>query len=137
MADKTKKKKSTPVDGESKTAPEGETVSEEKAKAGFVELPPKHTPERVAKDDGTLASMTAELDAFEAQYGPVTVSVADSVAAGNCESGVIAWRKKNIGGDGTQKVSAREMLEVAATGRDQISRVMLGIRRAMRRMSGG
>lgn len=96
----------------------------------------EHTPERIAKDDATLAAMTAELDAFEAKRGPVDVTVADSVAAGNCESGVIAWRKKNIGGDGTQYVSARAMLEVAAQGRDQISRVVLGIRKAMQRMGG-
>jgi hypothetical protein len=96
----------------------------------------EHTPERIAKDDSILASMTVELDAYEATHGPVTVTVADSVAAGNCEAGVIAWRKANMGGDGTQKVSAREMLRVAAQSRDQISRVVLGIRRAMRRTGG-
>jgi hypothetical protein len=125
---------------------EEEGAKTQAVKAGFQELPPAptrdtslkappHTPERTAKDDATLTAMTEELDTFEAKYGPVYVTIADSVAAGNCESGVIAWRKENV--DGKVIVSAREMLEVAAEGRDQISRVVLGIRRAMRRMSGG
>jgi hypothetical protein len=137
MADKKKIVKKTTA----KASPDGEKSTETTQDAPDAPTAPRkeapHTPERIAKDDDTLAAMTAELDAFEEQYGPVTVSVADSVAAGNCESGVTAWRKKNIGGDGTQKVTARAMLEVAASGRDQISRVVLGIRRAMKRMSGG
>lgn len=107
---------------------------EEGAKKQAAPVVVDHTPERIAKDDATLAAMTAELDTFEATYGPVNVTVADSVAAGNCESGVIAWRAANAGGRVT--IPAREMLAAAAESRDQISRVVLGIRRAMKRMGG-
>jgi len=88
------------------------------------------------KDDLILATVTAELHSFEFSTGmTVEVSIADSVAGGNCESGVVAWRAKNAGG--RTSVPAREMLEIAGKSRDQISRVVLGIRRAIARMKTG
>lgn len=101
-------------------------MADEKAKEAFAVG-------RRAKDDTILEIMTAELDAFERATGKtVDVTVKDSTDGGNCEAGVVAWRKKNAGGRAS--VPAREMLQIAAEGRDQVSRVVLGIRRAIARM---
>jgi len=91
--------------------------------------------ERRAKDDAILAAVTSELDAFEHATGKtVDVTVKDSTDGGNCESGVIAWRKKNAAG--RESVPAREMLQIAAESRDQVSRAVRGVRRAIVRMRG-
>jgi post-segregation antitoxin (ccd killing protein) len=87
------------------------------------------------KDDALLAEITAELDAYESATGKtVNVSIDDSVAAGNCREGVVAWRAKNAGG--RESVPAREMLQLAAANRDQVSRVVLGVRKALKRARG-
>jgi len=87
---------------------------------------------REEKDNQLLAAAFEELDAHEAKTGQVVdVHIDISNAAGNCMSGVLEWRKKWAGG--REVVSARELLQIAAQCRDQISRVVLGVRKAISR----
>lgn len=91
--------------------------------------------ERKQKDDQLLAVALAELDAFEERTGiAVEVPAHVSTAAGNCAPGVVEWRAKHAGG--REVIPARELLTIAAECRDQISRVVLGVRRAIK-LAGG
>lgn len=86
---------------------------------------------RIQKDDALIAAAMEELDAAEKETGTIIqVPKQTSIHGGNCEAGVIAWREKWAGG--RDIVPAREMLTIAANCRDQVSRVVLGVRNAIK-----